>query len=217
MRGRVLVWEPQRRSGMIIGEDHVSYMFFADSLSPAAVIIKGTHVDFVAENGVARGIVVRPEPAVKVRPAGGAAPPIPVRAPSEWRGDGEAASFDAPEPITLWGGFTRSLQLSFSGEGRASRTEFWGRCLFGLLFAICARVFDGLFGAYPVLSGLVFVFLLPSAISVNIRRFHDIGDSGWATLLLIVPLLNLFVWVILGSKPSEPTVNKYGPPASLQD
>ncbi|MFC6053358.1 hypothetical protein A6M14_12025 [Acinetobacter sp. Ac_877] len=48
-------------------------------------------------------------------------------------------------------------------------------------------------------------------IVIQIRRFHDMNHSGWLILLLILPLVNLFVffYLLLGSGTQGP--NQYGP------
>jgi uncharacterized membrane protein YhaH (DUF805 family) len=63
-------------------------------------------------------------------------------------------------------------------NGRASRHEFW--CFFA--FVIIANAVVGLvgmlFGAGPVLSGLVGLLLIIPQIAVAVRRLHDLGKSG---------------------------------------
>src|SRR3982750_861534 len=63
-------------------------------------------------------------------------------------------------------------------NGRASRHEFW--CFFA--FVIIANAMVGLvgmlFGAGPVLSGLVGLLLIIPQVAVAVRRLHDLGKSG---------------------------------------
>lgn len=46
--------------------------------------------------------------------------------------------------------------------------------------------------------------------SLHVRRFHDLGISGWGALSFIVPLLNLIVFLFLFIKEGEQVSNKYG-------
>jgi uncharacterized membrane protein YhaH (DUF805 family) len=49
------------------------------------------------------------------------------------------------------------------------------------------------------------------ALSVTVRRLHDIGKSGWWYLICFVPLIGgliLFVFTVLDSEPDR---NEYGP------
>lgn len=52
-----------------------------------------------------------------------------------------------------------------------------------------------------------FVFFL---YSLNVRRLHDIGYSGWYFLLLLVPIVGAFLFVYICVKKGMPTANKYG-------
>jgi uncharacterized membrane protein YhaH (DUF805 family) len=82
-------------------------------------------------------------------------------------------------------------------NGRASRHEFW--CFFA--FVIIANAAVGLvgmlFGAGPVLSGLVGLLLIIPQIAVAVRRLHDLGKSGRelvvpCTMFAAVPLAFAF-------------------------
>ena len=49
------------------------------------------------------------------------------------------------------------------------------------------------------------------ALSITVRRLHDIGKSGWWYLIAFVPLIGglvLFVFTLLDSDPDR---NEYGP------
>ena len=43
-----------------------------------------------------------------------------------------------------------------------------------------------------------------------IRRWHDLGKSGWFTLLLLIPLVNLIVAIYLWVKKGDEGPNQYG-------
>lgn len=45
-----------------------------------------------------------------------------------------------------------------------------------------------------------------------IRRFHDIDASGWWSLTLFVPLVNLFTFLVLLFKRGDDLANRFGPP-----
>ena len=108
----------------------------------------------------------------------------------------------APNPVFVY----------FDWRGRISRKSYW---LFGLLPA-AILLFDrfvlfGLVGAWA--SWLVlFVGSVPS-IMIDIKRSHDLSRSGWFTLLLFVPLLNIWPMIELGFIKGSDGVNRYGPPA----
>ena len=103
-------------------------------------------------------------------------------------------------------GFTGAIKACFGKyatfDGRARRSEYWYWVLFNTLV--------GLFlGWIPVLGWIICVlFILPS-LSVCIRRLHDIGKSGWWTLLGIIPLANFYLIYLLARKGSKED-NRYG-------
>ena len=43
-----------------------------------------------------------------------------------------------------------------------------------------------------------------------VRRFHDLGRSGWWSLLALIPLVNLALLVYLAFAPGQKWVNKWG-------
>ena len=76
-------------------------------------------------------------------------------------------------------------------SGRARRSEYWYFYLFYFLV-------DLALGCIPFLSALSVVWwlavLIPS-LAVTVRRFHDIGKSGWNYLIIVIPEL-LFIGYI---------------------
>ncbi len=76
-------------------------------------------------------------------------------------------------------------------SGRATRSEFWWFTLFTFLVGLVASALDAtVLGISPLQAGFgigiatlaSLVFFLPS-LAVNIRRFHDVGKSGWWFLI----------------------------------
>ncbi|XAH22683.1 DUF805 domain-containing protein [Xylophilus sp. GW821-FHT01B05] len=95
-------------------------------------------------------------------------------------------------------------------SGRASRSEFWWFFLFQLLALLVASLIHQ-FVYFVVALGL----FLP-AISVSVRRLHDVGRSGWWLLLHFVPLIGSLVLLYWAVQPSQPGANEFGePPAQL--
>ena len=82
---------------------------------------------------------------------------------------------------------------------------------FILLIAIFASMFSSdssSFGVFLiiVLYAIYIVFLF----SLHVRRFHDLGDSGWRVLLFLIPLVNLIILISLLATKGKDEVNKYG-------
>ncbi len=76
-------------------------------------------------------------------------------------------------------------------SGRATRSEFWWFILFYFLVLMFSGILD-------LILGTNFIFYLPCialfvpAISVQVRRNHDVGKSGW---LILVPFYSLYLCV----------------------
>lgn len=102
-------------------------------------------------------------------------------------------------------------------DGRASRQEFWMFNLFYLLFVIAISLLIIPFGnsetGLNIIFGIIVVYSLGLAIpiwAVTARRLHDIGLSGWWSLLSFIPYLGTVVLLIMCCMDSKPGSNKYG-------
>lgn len=103
----------------------------------------------------------------------------------------------------------------FSWRGRIGRARFIAYCAWGYLICIPAMflltmvaVIAG-FPAEGILVGLS-VFL-PYAVFVGfacVQRSHDMGWSGWTTLLMLIPFASL-IWMIKAGTAGR---NRYGLP-----
>lgn len=97
-------------------------------------------------------------------------------------------------------------------RGRASRQEYWMFALFlFVLYIGIVLVFFTLSEKIMlvVLVGTMIASALPS-ISIQVRRLHDIGWSGWWILLSFLPYAGGLVLLVLYCLPSQVGTNKYG-------
>ena len=79
----------------------------------------------------------------------------------------------------------------------------------------------GALGAWFLVLVVVSLIFLPAAITVMIRRLHDIGLSGWLVLLGLAAYFLVLLGLVppafvsffgaLGGIPSQAQVNKHGP------
>jgi uncharacterized membrane protein YhaH (DUF805 family) len=107
-------------------------------------------------------------------------------------------------------------------SGRLGRKNF-------IILAILISILKMLLGTtFPLVSGVPLlgqplVFLIAIAVLVYtlhiwVRRFHDLGHSGWWTILLFVPfetvgpLLALGVFIYLAMMAGDNGANAYGDP-----
>lgn len=218
MKGQVLHYDDNLGVGQISGTDGIRYNFTRADLKRLVPISAGTEVDFDFEGKDARDIYVVSSPASLVMPAG-------------------QTPYDGPiEPdLGFFGYFSRAITSYYANfTGRARRKEYWSffvvpiiiYAVLGLL-ALFVVVFLGLstndagvaaavFTGIAALVGLAFI--IPS-LAVVVRRLHDVGQSGWLVLILIVlsliPVLGIIAtigYIVLGILDGQSGANKYGPP-----
>jgi len=67
-------------------------------------------------------------------------------------------------------------------------------------------------GAMVIMMVLIYVPVIFTFFIVARRRLHDLDQSGWLTLLMIVPLINMVFGLYLLFGAGSPETNKYGPP-----
>jgi uncharacterized membrane protein YhaH (DUF805 family) len=74
-----------------------------------------------------------------------------------------------------------------SPSGRVGRSDYW---LFGVLVLL---VVDAVLGLIPGLNAIVFIVTAWCGLALLIKRCHDVGRSGWWSLIAFLPQLVLFV------------------------
>ena len=126
----------------------------------------------------------------------------------------------------------------FTASGRASRGEYWkvqvyqiflwiGMCMFllilGASIAGSSRHSSGMEAL--LLSGgivtLLFIIgnvllIIPSWM-ITIRRFHDIGKSGWWILVTCIPYIGAIIQLYFMCQKGDAHINEYGKPENYYD
>jgi uncharacterized membrane protein YhaH (DUF805 family) len=119
-----------------------------------------------------------------------------------------ANPYDAPKSaVQPDAGETRPVRV-FSISGRIGRVRYIAYgigfyFLIGILGAIVGFALDESVGIV-----LMWVGLLVIGFMLTIQRCHDFNTSGWLSLLVLLPLINLVFWFI----PGTDGPNRYGPP-----
>lgn len=101
----------------------------------------------------------------------------------------------------------------FCFEGRAGRKEFWYFILANAVISSVLSYGIGLISSkVGMIVSLVYILavLLPS-LGVTVLRLHDIGKSGWAILVCLIPIVGGLILLFWEIKEGEPAENKYGP------
>lgn len=105
-------------------------------------------------------------------------------------------------------------------KGRARRSEYWFVFLFLFLTNLAAAAIDLVLMQGDVdrfianggggIVGLIWILAtIVPALSVTVRRIHDIGKSGWWAVLVLVPAVG-FIVVGFALVDSTPGSNAYG-------
>jgi uncharacterized membrane protein YhaH (DUF805 family) len=108
------------------------------------------------------------------------------------------------QPINLW-----------SAAGRMGRLRYIGWSMLGSLAIMPVAVVAGLLGAaigseavlYLLLGAAYIAYMVVWALW-TVQRCHDMDWSGWASLLMIIPLVGLVFWFV----PGTPGANRFGAP-----
>ena len=217
LRGTILHFDNNTGTGFITGEDDFRYRFTRSDISSATPAYEGMPVDFIPDDRNATQIFALPQQS---------APPPPTPA------------YEIEPELSLWQYAVRASTRDYARfSGRARRKEYWGFALFAILAYLALMVVmvagglmsHGLNSENPQLSPLLFLsiglfgvfalaIIIPS-IAVTVRRFHDIGKSGWFYLLLIVlsaiPLVNFVTSIallVMTCLDGQPVANQWGPP-----
>jgi len=97
-------------------------------------------------------------------------------------------------------------------NGRARRKEYWMFYLFFIIFSFVAMMLDGVLGTFGALYGLYVLALLVPALSVFVRRLHDINKSGWWYFISWIPLIGGIWLLVLLCTDGDKESNQYGEP-----
>jgi len=156
--------------------------------------------------------------------------PVPQRYGRNAVGDGAIDQNQASSG--LWDYFWAAITTNYANfRGRARRKEYWGFLLFYwlgmILLTLAGLAIDAWIGnldwgvEFPIMATVIIVLpaLLASVvpgIAISVRRFHDIGFSGWFYLLMwvigfLIAGIVMIMAVVLGLIPSQKRENKWGP------
>ena len=89
------------------------------------------------------------------------------------------------------------LGFLFGFSGRIGRPQFVMGFVLALLagaLSILARWNGLVMGAW--IGGIAYLWI---GASVTVKRLHDIGESGWAALILLVPILGPIIMALVGA------------------
>jgi uncharacterized membrane protein YhaH (DUF805 family) len=236
MRGEVLHYDEAQGFGFITGADGNRYTFRREDLRLSFPLSRGVAIEF--REGGDRAYDVSPPAAAEAPRAAAPATAAPIATPAARPAPqhfGRNATGD--EATSVWGYFRDGVTTNYANfRGRARRKEYWGFVLFYtlgmILLTIAGLAIDAAVGNFDYGSEAPFATIaitllailasLVPGIAISVRRFHDIGLSGWFYLAMFVVGFLLagsvmILAIILGLIPSQKRENKWGPvPAGVE-
>ena len=108
-------------------------------------------------------------------------------------------------------------------SGRSSRGNYWRfmlviALLWALMYMVCALIGwanaddSDQFIAWVFLVFIMIVFTIVPVVTITIRRLHDVNQSGWLALLMVVPVIGPLVLLNWTVKAGDPEENRFGKP-----
>ena len=106
----------------------------------------------------------------------------------------------------------------FSIDGRINRLQYWLYSLIPIALILVASfmlvgTISGNGNAKPIGSILflgAFIISIWISIAIQVKRWHDLDQSGWWSLLGFIPYLNIIVLILLGFIKGTDGVNRFG-------
>ncbi len=111
-------------------------------------------------------------------------------------------------------------------KGRARRKEYWMFTLVYVIILMGCTALDNMLGTVFMMDGGALgeismgygwayticglVHFLP-ALSLVVRRLHDVGKSGWFYLIILIPIIGVIWLLVLYCTEGQKQDNKWGP------
>ena len=85
-------------------------------------------------------------------------------------------------------------------NGRARRSEYWYFTLFNIIFTSILKILDSLlFDDIEIIGSIYGLAVFIPGLAVSVRRFHDIGKSGWQLLIAYSLVIFFAMILVIGS------------------
>lgn len=111
-------------------------------------------------------------------------------------------------------GFGQAVVSGFNGyiqfSGRSPRSAYWYFILFTVLCNVALAIMHVTAFDAEILSTIFVLITFLPATSVNVRRLHDIGRSGWWWWLWLVPIIGMIVMIIWVCTKGQNGENRFG-------
>jgi uncharacterized membrane protein YhaH (DUF805 family)/Tfp pilus assembly protein PilE len=104
----------------------------------------------------------------------------------------------------------------FSPSSRINRLRYWAHSMLFMLGAYALLALGGVVAAMVSwTAGLiimipVYIVMIVYSFILIIQRLHDLNKSGWMSLLMLVPLANIYLFILIIFFKGTPGRNDYG-------
>ena len=99
----------------------------------------------------------------------------------------------------------------FSFKGRIRRTQYWlTNFIIGLLF-VPANISNDISEGVAIYTLLIFIPAMWVSLANIVKRFHDLGRSGWFACFLFIPIANIIFGIYAAFFKGQEHDNEYGP------
>lgn len=96
---------------------------------------------------------------------------------------------------TIFNCWSEAIKRFFDFSGRTTRYEFWAFQTVSLFIFVLAALIGFIFDAYKIVFEIYALYFLAPAVSVSVRRLHDINLSGrWIAPVVFFALLTFGCW-----------------------
>jgi uncharacterized membrane protein YhaH (DUF805 family) len=111
-------------------------------------------------------------------------------------------------------GFGEAISQAFKNiptfSGRASRSAYWWFSLFLFIIGIVVGVIAGVASVSQAILYAFDAVVFVLALSLQVRRLHDIDRSGYWAFIGFIPIAGAIVLLVFACQPGTPGPNKFG-------
>ena len=100
--------------------------------------------------------------------------------------------------------------------GRARPSEFWWFMVLFFSVVVLTLAVLAISVDFAKVGFLVMIVLASPAVSVTVRRLHDIGATGWM-LVFLVPFIGQILMLAWLARPGVARLNRFGPEPDKSD
>ena len=202
MKGQILDFSIQTKSGVISGDDQHRYNFMGSEWREQRSPNRGDRVDFDIDS---EGQAVQVFLALQSN-----SNPVDMLNNQLDKISNQNQS-ETQYNMIDW--FVKCLKNYANFTGRARRKEYWFFTLVYLIGLIIAIIIDAILGTYALFAAIWILGLLVPSISVAVRRLHDTNRSGWFYLIQMIPIVGPVILLIFLATETIPQANQWGNPA----